>query len=249
MRWGPGAAGGGDESGKNGFANASRARRRRTVATGQHWQERRCAHGCLSYCLTYIATSPDRVVCSRRAWGAGPAGPIRPFSTGTSHEAWQDSIVRPGRRARRIAARGAASAAGCRDRPTRGNRGDRATARRAHRGRACLDHRLHGLRDQERRHPAPAGLHRADDGRVASADGGSRRHAGQHPRHQHRPRCGNEFRARHRRRAADQSAGAEPGAFRRHPDRSPEGPAGRALRPQRRRRRADPDHAQAGRGV
>ncbi len=61
--------------------------------------------------------------------------------------------------------------------------------------------------------------------------------------------CRNQLRARHRWRAADQSAGAEPGAFGHHADRSPEGPARRALRPQRAGRCADPDDAQARRRV
>ena len=58
--------------------------------------------------------------------------------------------------------------------------------------------------ETERGHRAPHRLHRADPRRVAGADRRGRRPAGQHPRHQHRPRRRNQLRARHRRRAADQ---------------------------------------------
>src|SRR6187431_1617328 len=89
---------------------------------------RDAGRACLYYCLTYIVTSPDRMVCSARAWGAGPLGHVRPTITGTRHETWQDSIVRPGGRAQRVAAGGADGAAGGGDRPAGGDRGHCATA-------------------------------------------------------------------------------------------------------------------------
>ena len=72
--------------------------------------------------------------------------------------------------------------------PARGSRGHGAPARGEHPGRSGHDHRIHGDRDPQCRHPSARGLHRADAGRVGGADGRGRRHAGQHPRHQHRPR-------------------------------------------------------------
>ena len=100
-------------------------------------------------------------------------------------------------------------------------------------------------RDRLGRHRAAAGLHRPDAERLAGADGGGRRHAGRDPRHQHRPRRGDELRAGRRRRAADEPERAQPGTQRRHADRGAEGPAGRGLRPQRPRRRDHHDDAQA----
>ena len=98
-----------------------------------------------------------------------------------------------------------------------------------------------------------AGIERPQDfialtsGVSSRADGRGRRHAGQHPRHQHRPRRRDQLRARHRRRAADQPARAEPGTVGRHADRNPQGPAGRPLRPQCGGRRDDHHDPQAGR--
>ena len=131
--------------------------------------------------------------------------------------------------------------------PAAGSRRHRAPARGAHRGCARDGAGVHGRGDPVGGHRAAAGFHRADARRLAGADRRSRRHAGRDPRHQYRSRRGDEFRAGRRRRAADESERAQPGAVERHADRSAERTAGRALRPECPGRRDHHDDAQAGR--
>ena len=194
-------------------------------------------------------------------WGLPVSGMFTtsrsPASAGASNttSGGSDEIrkVRPVRacgRARRRAARGTGGPSGAGDGGSaRGSRGDGTAACGEHPGCSGHDHRLHGLRDPQCRHHAPRGFHRADAGRVGGPYGRSRRHAGQHPRHQYRPRCRAQLRARRGRGAADQPDRAQPGTGERHADRGAQGSAGRSLRPQRGGRRLHRHDAQAWRGT
>ena len=132
------------------------------------------------------------------------------------------------------------------------NSGDhrhRAPARGTHRGRAGLHHRLHGERNPSASIERPTDFIALTPGvsQVQTAEAGDLQvnirgiNTGRD--------AGNNFALVIDGVLQTNPNAAQPGARGRHADRSPQGSTGRALRSQRRCRRADPDHAQADRRV